>query len=704
MRFADPQSCPDCRGVIAGQPVCPHCGLELTSLEMRQLWQTLQRADELLDAAVRARDAARAVVPEPVPAPQPVAPPVPPLVPAARLDPQEPAVPAQPATPPAPNPFATWSPEAYPAPEARAKERKRISAGAVLLGLGALGMVVAAFIFLTVSWGSLGVAGRAAVLLAVTAVVGGAAAWATRRPLRGSAEALWTIFLAMASLDWFVACDQGLLGLDALSGRATTIVWAVAVAAIGTLVVARGRTPLGRDLVAPMIVSGVGAVVGAAVVAAELEAQGVNLFWSTTAAMVLAAGATAVFVRVRQRVSVLIAGAFAVLTIAAAVTLAVIEVLSHPAVDELVTGGHGVPMLVVIASLVTVGATVSRATTVASAVAGGAAVFLVAVPAEEAAAGRGALVVVSLAAGLGALLLAGAGSWRRGGRALVGALTTGLVLVALVGCIQVAEAASDGLEAMRSAPIDARPTDVAGPWWLVLVVTAALVAVVLGGRRWPEATTARRHLVPLAWVVAAAGAVVTVGAAEPAYVLTAAVLMAASIVLVVALDRYGLPWQLVPAVGVGMALGASLSYDVASAIVWAVGAIVLAGLSARVSDRFVRDGLTLLSAATAVGVVAFTLDVAGVEGTGLALGLVLTAAALSVVALALRGQRGVPVEIVAGLTMLVGLMLAATDSAPDVRASIFVTASALLLLLSLGAGRDDDAWWTVDRPQAYRGG
>ncbi|MCL8253354.1 hypothetical protein AERO_18400, partial [Aeromicrobium fastidiosum] len=44
MRFADPQACPDCRGAIAGQPACPHCGLDLTSIEVRQLWQVLLQA------------------------------------------------------------------------------------------------------------------------------------------------------------------------------------------------------------------------------------------------------------------------------------------------------------------------------------------------------------------------------------------------------------------------------------------------------------------------------------------------------------------------------------------------------------------------------------------------------------------------------------------------------------------------------------
>jgi hypothetical protein len=686
MRFADPLACPDCRGAISGPSTCPHCGLDLTSPEMIELWHTLQRADVLLEAAVTARDAARAAShPAPAaPAPVPVAQPVRP----------EPALAPPPSLPP------------YPAPHRPVKERRHVSAGAVLLGLGALGMVVAAFIFLTVSWGSLGVAGRALVLLAFTVVVGGAAAWATRRPLRGSAEAIWTIFLAMASLDWFVACDQGLLGLDGLGGRGATIVWAVAVVAASTTIVARGRGPLGADLVAPQVVAGLAVVVGASVVGVQLEDSGVQLFWALLVTAALAVAASVLLARLRVRVAFLVSGAFSVFATAACVAQAVVEVLVHPSVDDLVADGHGVPMLVVIAGVIAAGiaaSSIAWGVTIASTAAGASAVFLLAVPSEESAPGRGALLVVAPAAVLGALLLVGAGPWHRGARLLTIVLAAGLTVVALGWTSEAVEAAGDGVWTWRSTSLTAGPSAVAGPWWLTLVVASALVSILLGAHRWPELARGRRHLLPTAWFVGAAGVVVTVASAEPAYVVTAATLMLAAVALAIALDRRGPVWHVVPPLGVGLALVASLSHEDASAVLWTIGAIVLAAMSTRLTERLVRDAVVLASAATAVGAVSFIALIVDVDGSGLSLTYVLTAAALAAVALVLRGSRGVPVEIVAAVTLLTGLLLAADQPDAAVRSGLLWLATVLLLGLSVGAGRDADAWWGADRAQAYRG-
>src|SRR4051794_27405140 len=62
MRFADPTSCPECRGVIAGEQACPHCGFDLMSVEARELWQALLHADVLL---ARAAHRPRATEPSP---------------------------------------------------------------------------------------------------------------------------------------------------------------------------------------------------------------------------------------------------------------------------------------------------------------------------------------------------------------------------------------------------------------------------------------------------------------------------------------------------------------------------------------------------------------------------------------------------------------------------------------------------------------
>ena len=187
MRFADPSVCPSCAAPIGGRATCTSCGFDLTSQPARELWQTLLHADGLLE---RARSVVAATTPE---APQ--------AAPAAPL----PAAPAR-MDPPV---------------------RRKLSTGSILLGLGALFILVAGFIFITVSWGSLGLAGRALVLLAFTAAVGFIATFVTRRGLRGSAEALWAVFLGLITVDWFAAWDQGLFGMDSLAFVAVAAAWSV---------------------------------------------------------------------------------------------------------------------------------------------------------------------------------------------------------------------------------------------------------------------------------------------------------------------------------------------------------------------------------------------------------------------------------------------------------------------------------------------
>lgn len=205
MRFADPSVCPSCASPITGRAICTKCGFDTTSRPARELWQTLLRADQLLEEA-------RTV-----------------------------ATPAAAATAPRAAPL----PKAPPMPERPV--RRSLSTGSILLGLGALFLLVAGIIFVTVSWGSLGVAGRALVLLAFTALVGLLAALVTRRGLRASAEALWTVFLGLVTVDWFAAWDQGLFGLDSLSPVAAAAGWAVAMFGTGSYLVSWAKPRIDGD-------------------------------------------------------------------------------------------------------------------------------------------------------------------------------------------------------------------------------------------------------------------------------------------------------------------------------------------------------------------------------------------------------------------------------------------------------------------------
>src|ERR1044071_9158004 len=134
-RYADPNRCPDCgRTIVPEAPSCPACGLSLSGPLARQLFVTLTRADELL-VTLRATPVARP--PASIPALPPIA-----------------------------------------APPARTPVRPRASLSAasvpkILLTLGAGCLLVAALVFLAVTWSVLGVGGRTATLVGFTAIAGG---------------------------------------------------------------------------------------------------------------------------------------------------------------------------------------------------------------------------------------------------------------------------------------------------------------------------------------------------------------------------------------------------------------------------------------------------------------------------------------------------------------------------------------------------
>ena len=160
-RYADPTRCPDCGAAITqGVAAYPVCGLSLTGDTARRLYTTLAQADELL-AVLR-----RVTVPAAAP------------------------VPMVPSTP-------------YPAAPVVRRTRRLSSASVpqILLALGAGCLLVAALVFLAVTWSVLGVGGRTATLVVLTGVAGGLAAWAARRSLRGAAESLALVGYGLLTLD-----------------------------------------------------------------------------------------------------------------------------------------------------------------------------------------------------------------------------------------------------------------------------------------------------------------------------------------------------------------------------------------------------------------------------------------------------------------------------------------------------------------------
>ena len=120
-RFADPSRCPSCDSPLTtGTPRCPICHLDLSGSLGAELYRTLVHADELV-ARMRS---GTVTVPAPVSAVTPPPPP-PPYSP-------------QPAGP---------RPVAPVAPVVRASSVPKI-----LLGLGAVCLLVAALVFLAVTW------------------------------------------------------------------------------------------------------------------------------------------------------------------------------------------------------------------------------------------------------------------------------------------------------------------------------------------------------------------------------------------------------------------------------------------------------------------------------------------------------------------------------------------------------------------------
>ncbi len=174
-RYADRFVCPGCSARLPlDVETCPGCGLHLRGPIASELLATLQTADRLLEQLRAEATAPRA---------------------------------AEPAAPP-PTPAAAAPPRPRPARHGLS----HLSVPKILLGLGALCLLVAAVIFLAVAWSWLGVGGRTAVLVGLTLLGGGLGVWLGGRELRMAAEALTTVALGLLALDVVGAENAGWLG------------------------------------------------------------------------------------------------------------------------------------------------------------------------------------------------------------------------------------------------------------------------------------------------------------------------------------------------------------------------------------------------------------------------------------------------------------------------------------------------------------
>lgn len=229
--YADPRACPGCRAPLTSPALsCGACGLSLTGPAPRQVFEALAYVDRLV-VAMHAE------------APSAVAP-----------------------AAPAPSPTPAPTPGALAVPSYARSGLSAASVPRILLGLGALCLLVAAIVFLAVAWAALGVGGRTAVLAALTVVAAGLMAWLAGRDLRAGAESFAAVALGLLALDLGGAWRAGWLGT--LGDEPFVVVAGLVVAGAAA---AAGRwtatTPVGALLSAEVV----GAV---AVLAASLGVPG----------------------------------------------------------------------------------------------------------------------------------------------------------------------------------------------------------------------------------------------------------------------------------------------------------------------------------------------------------------------------------------------------------------------------------------------
>ncbi|WP_440103465.1 SCO7613 C-terminal domain-containing membrane protein [Streptosporangium sp. H16] len=120
----------------------------------------------------------------------------------------------RPAGPPETVPEPAGRPKAVPEP---GKDFSPRAVQNLLLGLGGLLLAVAAVVFTVVSWGSMGLGGRAAILVAVTGLTFAAPALLVRRGLVTTAETIAMLGAALLFLDGYAARRTGLAGADGMA-------------------------------------------------------------------------------------------------------------------------------------------------------------------------------------------------------------------------------------------------------------------------------------------------------------------------------------------------------------------------------------------------------------------------------------------------------------------------------------------------------
>lgn len=660
-RYADPAACPRCRTTLAPLArACPSCQAALDDRRAYDVFQALQQVDSLV---ARLADA-------PAPRTQP-----------ARVPVAAPVASTPVAGVPAGGPVA--------APAAGDPVRAVMSGltvPKVLLGLGALCLVVAALVFLAVAWASLGVGGRTTVLLGFTVTAAGLAAWSARAGLRAGAEALTAVAFGLLVLDlagartagWFGEIDID--GFALLAGSVVTTVGAVAT-------LATRRTPE-RRILSTEIATSLG-------VLALLPGLGSLDLPSLAAWLLTCLGVTgAVAVagwRLRLGIATWTAAVLAAASWAGIAGIGVVRLVMRPSWAEQLEQMHGWPLLV--AAVLAAAPGLVRALPVAVRV-GGVAVAvvlltgLVATPALDE---GSALAALMLTAVVGFHAVA---AWRLPPRwvvvtsaplALAGCAAGLMALAAALAAATRSGLLDQGLWAGgATSPVAVR--EFAAVWALLLPVTAAAAAtslVVLAG-------TARvidpRRLVTLAGsVVVALSSLSPVLYGVPRHEAVGALVLATAVLVGWALRR----GELAPGVAalpVAMvALGAALADDGLTIAVFALLTMAMAAAGSQRVPSPVREGAAWalpVAAAATTWAVASALDVsAGWRA----------APVIAVVGLLAAVRPRVSSEVAGLAAALVVVVVGASLVTPDLRIVAGQLTALALLATAVGIVRRTEA-------------
>ncbi|WP_293782978.1 SCO7613 C-terminal domain-containing membrane protein [uncultured Aeromicrobium sp.] len=594
----------------------------LTGSAVAQLWQQMERLDALV------AQARRDSTPQPAPAfAAPAVPPDPASV-AREQDPMPPGPPVATAPPTFPAPAAPQVPASAP--------RQGLDVGSVILALGALLLLVAATIFISVSWDRLGLFGRSMVLFGATVVAAAAAAATTRRRLGASSEALWAVAFGLLTLDWFAARAEGLFALDAVPGQIHVGGWSVLLALLALPVARIGHAQLGRELVTPQVAAGVGPLIAGPAVFYHLwvEAEW-TAFWSGAGAGLLVGLVVAIAWRLRTTIALWIAVPAGVATTLFLIVTALVEAFASPGLDGLVVNGHGAPLAVVAIVSAVAALVLPRGAWIAAAAALAAmgTLALTAVLGESSA--TVVAVVASAAIAAGGVLIRGTSSWARGTQACVVAAAAAATTVVL--------AAWSG-EVREPVAVAALSLGVAAAAW--------------GARRWASIALPQPLVRSVIIAVVLVGLSATMAAAELPEAVRAGVAIAAAVVIMWRLGGGNLTEQCVgPAALLLALLPASSDVGVAA---WAYAVIALAfGFHAATTREDVLGAVTAVLAALTGGAAGVALSGwAGLDERAASLWLVLAGvAAFGAASWFVESMtRRVPLEVTAALLAFAGVL------------------------------------------------